>query len=424
MRKYRAITYVSVVVFLSTGLLSGAELSSTPKWRRPLLTELADLFNVAIRRPERVSVSAVIDYRRRPRTTEEMRKIKEKQDALPGRRSAKSDAANAKFLENISRGRRNEYIKEWYSKRFIRTDNYVELTDLKKPAPKSELSTVVELYDPSFSNYNRFNINYISGIATLNREPVTRNSRRNLWAASGMDAEFVALVVDALSDLTPTQAVEMARANFSGLEKVELSPSKAQLITDGLHKQWRIEAATEGENQAFRLRGAWHIGASIYQVDAVINLGKHRGNNIFHNGKFHNETTGEMLESQRANWDESGVPSEWNRSVTDSAKEIENQIIRIVTFESNVSLADAQIFGPPTPETHPDLTIFDSGGGRSERIAVGRSIAKLATRDKSVLDPNSRKLQIKRIIVISILAMPLLIAGSFYAMRRKQKRHP
>jgi hypothetical protein len=410
------------IIFLPVALLSAsvslAEVVPDSSWRLPSVEQVTGIFEVAKRRPERSEFSAVIKTTGTPLSPEEIavwrRRYEEAAAQEGGKRVSDLGEENEKEIARLASGSDVFYIKEWYSRNYIRTDRYNSEELLEKETDRSRMRRYVELYDLGFSKYLHYEASIGLRRATLSRDIAARRARNYLWAAFGMDPEFVALVLDAVSVLSPEEIAVLARENFSGLSLVRLDPEKVQQLSLDKHPRWTIRVSPDGKTYSFK--GNWHIGSSSYDVGSFIQLSAVLDNVVFVSGSISNKTESSSLDVLRSGVvGVGGIPRVWVRTARDDKnKKVKETSVSILYGRQNIEKTDRDIFGPPAPGPTQKFVLTEEVGRIKKIIHVPADMKVRAAQSGSGIETDNviRMAACMLILLVTLFAFLIYIKFS------------
>ena len=346
--------------------------AAAEEWRAAAPDELQKLFETAVQKPAQSHFSAEIVETTRPRTPEEVVQLLDRQKkAHPELEwNAEAEARWKEAAAGAIAGVRRREVEQWYSKTYYRTDEFDDVLDrpqAAKRAGRRYVRTMVDLYDPSFSPYTRFRINYNLRSITLDRSPGRKNNADYLWSAYCMEPDLLSPVLGALSGLAPDQLLSLARARYHGMERLRAEAAQLERLSRHADPLWRaeraIEAGTNGARLRLRLAGKLRIGTASYDVLADYELERHGARAVLVSGGIENRTLGTTFHTERLGFSAEQVATQWRNSRTHANGETIVTTINLWQIDA-APFADKDVFPPPTPETHPLFTHADVSTGR------------------------------------------------------------
>jgi len=336
----------------------------------PTAVDLSLLFEAATRRPPSSEFIADIDSDFTPGNN------LPHAEAPPGKTNGVEPKARLHLLIQTSRNHGHatlsRHAHQWYLKTYVRTDEYS--MDETKPTAISTpsllpLLTIAELYDPQYSPYNRFEINYAVHSILLTKAPDVHIDCDELWSVFSIDTEFIAPILSSLSDMSPYAIVELARGHFFGISPQLLSKEKVRLLTSGGDNNWSISVATSTPGaKIVTINGLLQLNSYKYKILLELVFIESRGKWIFTHGSSYNQTLERQFVSDRTAFDEQNIPATWTTSLTTNTGHTTTKLIHIKSAIPNPHLPATSPFQIPDAKTYPFYRISDFSTGNAVDI--------------------------------------------------------
>jgi len=395
---------------ISLGLLSCllcAEASDTNS-RPASLDEIQTLFDLATIGPQRQRVVADITSYETKWSEEQIATAIEQQNKMfPDMRrlpeAVQRDRTNA--IARSNSGIRILHVQEWYSGshyRLDQTDEGMVSQQYLTNHPGTYKNSFVDIDDPALSPYRSFFVDH--QLRDIQLSKTTLYGKNNLWRALGLDEEVALPLLVALVDSKSGPHGRLATDADLGMFKI--NPSKAEMIHNGSHPIWHLEAITESgqENRTrFILRGRTMSliepnEESDMEFVYVIEQAGQRP--VCVESSLTNYTTHVSFISKREDFDSQGFPHVWKRTTMIPGSPPKQIDVAFKKVELNATFDDKQVFLPGSPTNY---IISDVTSGNAA-ILQNPLPAKIAQPETAV---TSYKTAVIRTIILAVFILPL-----------------
>jgi hypothetical protein len=328
------------------------------------------------------------------------------------RLSEADQRARTNAIARSHSGIRTLHVQEWSSEGGYRLDYTDE--GLVKLQPGTYAESFVNIGDRTLSPYRSFLDHHLLRDAQLSK--ILVYAQKDLWRAAELDPEFVFPLLIALGD---SKSLPHGRpptdAEFSQLK---ISPSKAELIHNGSHPLWHLQAIAE-DGQEERTRFIFR-GRTISPIEPrvesdmqfVYEVGRAGQKPVCMEASLTNYTTHSSFISKKEGFDNQGFPHVWKRTTVRPDAPAEHTDVVFKEVEANPGFTDQQIFSP----------VFGTNYIVSD-ITSGQAVVLQNPSHFKVVQPLAHVTSVKRVIILCMLALPTIAMGiALVLTKRKRSR--
>lgn len=396
---------------ISLGLLSCLLcLEASAADSRPAsLDEIQTLFDLATAGPQRLRVVAdIITYETKWSEEQIAAAIKYQNEIYKdlGQLPEAVQRARTNAVARSHSGMRILHVQEWYSAghyRLDQTDEGMVPEQYLKDHPGTYRNSYVNIDDPALSPYRSFFVDHQLRDAQLSK--TTLYGKNDLWRALGLEGEFAFPLLVALAESKSGPQGRLATDADLGMRKI--NPSKAELIHNGSHPIWHLEAITESgqENRTrFILRGRTMSLIEPYEqsdMEFVYVVGRVRQRSVCMEASLTNHTAHSSFMSRREGFNGQGFPRVWKRTTIKPGSPPKQLDVVFKEVELNPTFTDEQVFSTVFPTNY---IVSDVTSG--EAVVLQKPL-RIVTTTQPLAHPTS----VKRVIILCVFGLVTLGLG-------------
>lgn len=381
--------------------------------------EIAQLFDMTTARPQRSYFIATIRSDKQAWSQNEIDTELKEQNKVMRQRDAgltqseflKLQIVRSNSIVKTGSGQKTIHVQEWYSGHYYRSDqtDSSNVSTNFQARPNVFHDTIVNIHDPSFSDYSSYSVNHELKDALLTKDTKIYYHANDLWRVISLDKDICTPITLALVDfhsINPNQA-HTPYADF------ELNTLKADILKiERLHNNsdpaWHLEAANDNVDgipvTRFTLEGQYPVPEAPTprsSIQIMYWIGKVNGKTNCIQAMKTNFTLHTSFFSKRGRFDDSGFPHLWTRSTFKNGVTME-LVVDFEKIDPNPDFADVEIFSTKFPTNY---TVSDVTSGFGVLLQTSHPEAKI----ERVLSSSNKRFYV--IIILAIIALsPIFIA--------------
>ena len=422
-----------IKAIIATLLLSLASLfgnENQPATSRPAsLSEISELFNLAIDRPSRSHFVADITLKSpawtKDQIGDELRLQNEKDMGESKRLTIKQMAdlvvARSNAIVKSHSGIRIQHVEEWYSGHLYRldlTDEAVASAKYLQTNTNGFHETFVNIHDLAFSPYISFSVNHQLHDALLTKDSQRYYQPNDLWKALGLDQPLVPPLMMSLLDPSSinTNLISGDPHNLDAdmMSSLKIDAWKMERLHNGSDPNWHLDASDENlagiPTIRLNLEGKYRdpdAPSVISSIRVSYWIKQLSGKAVCLQAMLTNLTLHTSYATTRQDWNNDG-PRVWHTSTLNHDSSVTESDIVFRKIEPRANFSDSEIFSPVFPADYIVSDVTSGHGVVLQNPTPGIKVVTAAT------------LPSKRFIIIIALSLTAVIPlGIAYLMKRK-----
>jgi len=373
------------------------------------LDEIQALFELATVGPQRMRILADI-LSNEPKWSEEQiaAEIKHQNELYKdlGRLPEAIQRERTNAAARSHSGMRILHVQEWYSAghyRLDQTDEAMVSEQYLKDHPGTYRNSFVNIDDPALSPYRSFFADHELRDVQLSK--TTLYGRNDLWRALGLEPECAFPLLVALAD--SKSGPQGRRATDADLSMLRINHSKAELLHNGSHPIWHLEAITETEEESrtrFILRGRTMSLIEPYEqsdMEFVYEVGRVGQRPVCLEASLTNHTGHSSFISKREGFDRQGFPRVWKRTTIKPGSPPKQLDVVFKEVELSPTFKDEQVFSPEFPTNY---IVADLTSGQA--VVLQKPLHTI-----TATQPLAHVTPVKRVIILCMFGLTALGMG-------------
>ena len=402
---------ISLGLFACQLCVEASDVNSRPA----TIDEIQTLFDLATVSPQRQRVVAdITSYETKWSEKQIATGIEQQNELFPNMRrlpeAVQKDRTN--MVQRSHSGIEIQHVQDWYSGNLYRqdqTDEGAVSEQYLTNHPGTYKESFVDIDDPALSPYRSFNVDH--QLHDIQLSKTTLWARNDLWRALGLDSEVGFPLIVALVD---SKSYPQGRPpTDADLGMLKINPAKAEMIRNGSHPIWHLEAIVESgqENRTrFILRGKTMslIAPNVESdMEFAYVIGRMGQRSVCLEASLTNYTTHVSFFSKREDFDSQGFPRVWKRTTMMPGSPPKQIDVIFKEVQLNAAFDDKQVFLPGSPTNY---IISDVTSGNA---AILQNPLHSKTTTAEATGTSYRPAVIRTIILaVLILPLPFIIFGA------------